>query len=179
METFYKNVRNFFRSIIFNSSNPHLIGRDHKHLEDQYKRRFTAPDVAAQVLFDLLTADDYFTQALDEFEGERLVRVCVVGDELRANLFRLERFPSGPLSPAFNEDWRRDDIAHIQITVNPHPLDDGTFQIRRRFRLLTADKPTDLSYDYFEPFASYVRVLTHEENALVSQSCAPTWRKAA
>lgn len=169
---FKAGLKNFAHQLIHNTSNPHLVGRDHRHLSDEYRRRLIAPDVAIKQIAELLMKDDCLMQAFDELEGQYIIRAAIVGDELRANIHRLERFPGGPLSPAYNDDWRSEGIVHLMAVT------DG---INAQLRCLTNEQGTqvDLSYDYFEPCMSYVRELTDAENTAISRVARPAWRQAA
>jgi len=165
-------LKNFGHQLIHNTSNPNLVGRDHRHLDDEYRRRLIAPDVAITEIANLLNADPYLHEAVEELCGQYLIRACIVGDELRANIYRLERFPGGPLSPTYNEDWRRDGIVHLMIDT------DG---VNTKLRCLTTSQGTqvDLTYDYFEPCMSYVRDLTDAENASITRVARPNWKQVA
>jgi hypothetical protein len=165
-------LRNFGHQLIHNTSNPHLVGRDHRHLSDEYRRHLIAPDVAIHQIAALLQKDGHFVEACEDLMGQYLIRACLIGDELRANVYRLERFPGGPLSPSYNDDWRSEGIVHILMET------DG---INHKAVCLTNEQGTqiDLSYDYYEPCMSYVRELNDTENATISRVARPAWRQAA
>ena len=167
-----KGFKNFCHQMLHNTSNLHLVGRDHRHLENEYRRTLTAPDLAVGEIGQLLEADDLFIEALQRYRGQLLVRACIVGDEVRANIYPVMRVPGGLLSPLYSEDWRRDSI--VQYVVDS----DGE-NIRMRCLYNANGTQPDLSYDYFEPCMTYVRDLTEAENAHISRMARPNWSQAA
>lgn len=175
MHRFKARLKNFVHQMCYSTRNPHLVGRDHDHLASPYRRVLTAPDLAQQQLVGLLFNDEHFLSALGEAEGKLLVRACLIGDQICANVFRLERFPNSPLTAPFDDDWRKSNIIHYLVDLRYTDED----VLTRRITALTHDGlvDADLSYDFYEPMASYIRTLTHEENLSVSSTTRPSWKK--
>ncbi len=173
-QRFKSKTKNFLHQLVHNSSNLHVVGRDHNHLENGYRRKITSPDNAVTELMEMLADDELFIQALGQVPGEYLVRVALIGEEIRANIFRLERFPSGPLSPVYNEDWRKSDIMDFKVDMVQ-----GESSFSRNFTPLRRPVNTDLSYDWYEPEVSYVRQLTHADSARAAAFSIPNWNQMA
>lgn len=161
-------TKNFLHQLVHNSSNLHVVGRDHNHLENVYRRKITSPDNAVTEVMEMLADDELFIDALGTVPGEYLVRVALIGEEIRANIFRLERFPSGPLTPVYNEDWRKSDILDFKVDMVR-----GESSFSRNFAPLRRPVITDLTYDRYEPEVSYVRQLTYAEMAKVALVSMP------
>lgn len=175
---FLKLIPLTFNQIFFHSKNPHEYPRDHNHLDDQYRRMILAPDSASSHLIRLLLADTYFTQLLELRHPQHLVRACIVGDELRANIYELARFPCGLMVPAHNESWRKDGVLDYYIEA----VDEGDAETDK-FDIRPIHNPEDvdhtLTYDVYEPVRSYARLLTREELAQVNCYSRPQWSKVA
>lgn len=178
LRRFAKFAQTALIQIAFRSSNPHELPRDHRHLDDQYRRTVLAPDIAHTHLGHLLLTDAHFKSLMTAHSEHHLVRVCVVGDELRANVYELARFPCGLMVPAFNPQWRQSDVLDYYVHRQETSEDaESTFQ------MLPLSHPEDidptLTYDYYEPVRSYARPLTHAELAAVNCFTKPCWSKVA
>lgn len=163
-------LKSMVRRVIHHTDNPNLVFRDDKHLSQEYLRDLTAPDTAIHEIVRMLLKDIYFGHAVEELSGQYVIRAGFVGDELRANIYRLERFPGGPLSPVYNDTWRSEGIVSILLET------DGT---NHKAEALIQPYHTDLSYDYYEPCISYLKELSAEELALIAPITARRWRQAA
>jgi hypothetical protein len=161
---------NLIHQLFHNSSNPHVVGRDHLHLKSGYRRKILSPDNLMPRLMEILSDDEHFLTALGKVDGDYLIRTAVIGEEIRANIYRLERFPSGPLTSPYNDNWRKEDILDIWATLAQR----GTC-FTRSFKGITSEVRTDLSYDWFEPIVSYVRQLTSEELTELDTYSRPQW----
>lgn len=171
----FKSVTRNFLSQLFHSpsrGNPNMVGRDHNHLKDQYRRCITSPDAALSKFTDLVFNDDNLIDALGRTESEVLVRAAVIGDTLRVNAYRLERFPIGMLCPVYNENWRKEDILDWHVVIAPRGE-----SLTRRITPLRVAPATDLSYDWFEPMFSYSRDLSAEELVSISDVTRPCWKQ--
>lgn len=171
----FKSVTSNFLHQLFHSpsrGNPNLVGRNHNHLKDPYRRCITSPDAALSKFTDLVFNDDNLIDALGRSESELVVRAAIIGDSLRVNAYRLDRFPVGQLCPVYNENWRSEDILDWHVVITPKAE-----SLSRRIMPLRAAIVTDLSYDWFEPILSYERVLTGEELATISDVTRPCWKQ--
>ena len=165
--------KNVFHQLFRLPANPHLVGRNHRHLDQPYRRKLLAPDLVSQSVRSMLSSDPYFVQALEARQGQTLVRVVIVGDYFHANLYHLERFPSGPLFSPSNEKWRDDAILDYHIT--DLEVDESGQKKVAIFPLVRA-LDTDLTYDWYEPFASYFRPLTTNEFEILATCTRSCWK---
>lgn len=165
-----RSVTGFVRGLFLNSSNPAVCGRDHNHLQNEYRRKLSSAMAAAQLLGQWIFEDENVLEVLmkNPADQPQLARVAVVGDEIRINLFRLERFPGGPLTPAYNENWIKDGI--IDFTMIQR---DG----KQQYQHLVREIQADLSYDAFEPYASLTLPLVPEEMDQINAVSTPAWRQ--
>lgn len=163
-------TKNFIHQLFHNSDNPNVVGRDHRHLENGYRRKILSPDAMLTHIVGLIGNDEQFIEALGRVNGDYLVRVAFIGEEVRANIYRLERFPCGPLTNPYNENWRKEDILDIWVCLKQGPT-----SFSRVFSPIRKPEITDLSYDWFEPIVSYARQLTSEELAELDTFSRPTW----
>lgn len=165
-----RSVTGFVRGLFLNSSNQAVRGRDHNHLQSEYRRTLSSPMAAAQLLGQWIFEDENVLEVLmkNPADQPQLARVAVVGDEIRINLFRLERFPRGPLTPPYNEDWIKDGIIDFTMVQR-----DGKQQYQHLVREIRAD----LSYDAFEPYASLTLPLVPEEMDQINAVSTPAWRQ--
>lgn len=163
-------AKNYIHQLFHNSDNPNVVGRDHLHLKNGYRRKILAPDPMISHVVGLLGDDEHFIEALGRVDGDYLVRVAFIGEEIRANIYRLERFPCGPLTDPHNENWRKEDIVDIWVYLKKR---DHSFS--RNFTPIRGPLNTDLSYDWFEPIVSYARQLTSEELEALDVYSRPTW----
>lgn len=165
------NLKSFGHHLIYNTNNnPNLVCRDHRHLSDPYRRTLTAPDVAIGEIGKMLFNDPHFSEAVEKLEGRYLVRACIVGVELRANVYRLDRYVCGLLTPMFSEDWRDEGIVQFGMKT------DG---FNHTYETLVVGAHTDLSYDYFEPCLSYLREISDAEDREISRCARLNWREVA
>ncbi len=165
-------AKNIAHQMTFRSRNPHEMPRDHNHLNDQYRRAILAPDSALRHLGQMLTSDPHFLDLLSEHHSHYLIRTCVVGEELRACIYQLARFPCGLMVPAYREQWRKDDIVNYVAQ-----FDEGRCSIKP----VVGPKDVDetLTYDYYEPVRCYARPLTRDEQGQVDCYSRPHWSKVA
>lgn len=138
------------------------------HLEHEYRRLWNSPDAAAQDIGALLfTAypDDLFKDIkIEHHRGiDLLVRVAVCGDELRANVFRLEAQPGGKKCNPFHDTWMQTGIVDFFVNGTTH-----------KARHIDGLLRNELSYDPYEPIASYHRVLDEEELSWVREQTSST-----
>ncbi len=176
-----RSLRGFVHSLFHNSSNPAVQGRDHNHLESEYRRTLSSPLGAAALLGKWIFEDEHVLQVLQENPAHQpqLMRVAVVGDEIRINLFRLERFPGGPLMPAYNDNWQKDGIIDFVTAWDVSArskVADLTVQ-RQTYQHLVREFRKDLSYDIFEPYASLTLPLVAEEMAEIDAVTVPSWKR--
>lgn len=64
---------------------------------------FLAPWVNAEILMSTLAQDFDFQRCIPQLDIEYVLRCVVIGDELRANVYRVEEDPT--LNPLFNPNW--------------------------------------------------------------------------
>lgn len=175
---FLKLTQLTISQIFFHSKNPHEYPRDHNHLDDQYRRQILAPDSASAHVIRLLLSDEHFKALLQRRHPQHLIRACYVGDELRANVYELARFPCGLMVPPHNDNWRQDGVLDYFVQAN---TDEDTSL--EKFQIHAVHNPEDvdqtLTYDIYEPVCSYVRPLTREELAQVNCYSRPQWSKVA
>lgn len=145
------------------SDNDREVIPDHKHLEGEYRRKVLAPDLFQHFIGVTLLQDPEFERLLPTLEGEYLVRACVDGDDLKVNVYSLERFKGGRLTPAFDPEWRRSDIVNFHLVVSY----DNHDKIRQRLHPVVNGRTIakDLSYNTFAPCRSYQLPLTPDELA--------------
>lgn len=169
-QTVRRHVRGFIGSLFRNSSNPAMQGRNHNHLESEYRRKLSSPMAAASLLIDWIMDDQDVRKVLEQNPADQpqLMRVAVIGDEIRINLFRLERFPGGPMTSPYNDDWIKDGIIDFTMVQR-----DG----KQQYQHLLRDVRADLSYDAFEPFASMTLPLVAEEMDAINAVTTPAWRQ--
>lgn len=165
-----RSLRGFVHSLFHNSSNPAVRGRDHNHLESEYRRTLSSPLGAASLLGKWIFEDEHVLEVLQKNPANQpqLMRVAVVGDEIRINLFRLERFPGGPMMPAYNDNWIRDGIIDFTMVVR-----DG----KQQYQHLVREVRADISYDAYEPYASLTLPLVAEEMAEIDAVTVPSWKR--
>lgn len=170
LRTYGKIVKNLFHQMFFSGTNPHEVGRNHTHLEDQYRRKILSPDAALKHVFELLRNDEHFTSLLTFGTGHHMVRAAIIGEELRANIYDLARFPCGLMMPAYHPDWRKDDILNYALHE-----DEGHYHFVRIIN--ESDVDSTLTYDYYEPAHSYARSLTRDEIQTINVYSRPSWKK--
>ena len=172
LRTLTSVTKNFFHQLFNHSNNPHVVGRDHRHLRDQYRRRILSPDAAHKHLYQLLVRDPHFTELFDFRHPTYIVRACLVGEELRANIHELARFPCGLMTPAYHASWRKDDIVNFFVVD-----DEGV----PRVHLISQEGDVDatLTYDVYEPRYSYARILTKAEIQQIDCYSRPHWSTLA
>ncbi|WJJ55211.1 hypothetical protein [Xanthomonas phage RTH11] len=169
-QTVRRHVRGFIGSLFRNNSNPAWQGRNHNHLESEYRRKLSSPLAAASLLISWIMADEDAVKILQQNPADQpqLMRVAVVGDEIRINLYRLELFPGGPLTRPFNDNWAKDGIIDFTMVLR-----DG----KQHYQHLLHDLRADLSYDAFEPYASLTLPLVAEEMDSINAVTTPAWRQ--
>ena len=176
-----RGFRGFIRGLFFNSSNPAVQGRDHNHLENEYRRTLSSPLGAAQLLGRWIFEDENVMAVLNQNPANQpqLMRVAVIGDEIRINLFRLERFPGGPMTAAYNDDWIKDGIIDfvMQTKVQARSVAADVSVVHQEYQHLVRAYRPDLSYDAFEPYASLTLPLVPEEMDEIDALTVPCWKK--
>lgn len=178
-----KTIRSIGRNlldVVFNyPKNPHLVGRDHHHVEKPHRRRFTAPHLVIEQISKALIQDPHFLEAIDVKHRIGLVRVALVGDYIHANLYHLRgnfhqlsasRHGSPTLRLMFDHDWQGKSIAHFLLTV-----DSENSQIQ--LSPITRKDDGELSFEYLDPYASYFRPMTLGEIESFSTTTRPCWRQ--
>lgn len=165
-----KIVKNVIHQMFFRGSNPNEVGRNHNHLEDQYRRKILSPDAAHKHIFEMLRKDEHFLNMLEFSTGHHIVRVAIIGEELRANIHDLARFPCGLMTPAFDAGWRKSDVLSYALHE-----DDGQYH----FVLVASEADVDntLTFDSFEPTHCYARPLTRDEIQTINVYSRPSWKK--
>jgi hypothetical protein len=161
-------IKNHYHQIFKLPDNPHLVGRSHTHIQKPYRRYFTAPDSVHQQLSNMLTGDQHFIDALKMCDGQSLIRVAIVSNHIHANLYAMKWFPKGPLWSVYNSTWRDDGVADFYTKIHLNSFESSDVRSTVEFFPLTRPFPTDLTYDFDEPYASYFRRLTQEEMEILS-----------
>lgn len=164
---FGRALRMFFARLFYDTSNPTVRGRNHRHLENEYRRQLSSPIAAAALVAKLIFNNNDIRAVLRQnpMDQPQLMRVAVIGDEIRINLYRLERFPGGPLTRAFNPNWIQDGVIDFLVTAKVSArshTSDLTVWTQEYQHVIRPDQ-LDLSYDYYEPCASLVLSLNIEE----------------
>ncbi len=180
-KSFTRSLRGMVHSLFHNSSNPAVVGRNEHHLENEYRRRLSSPLGAAALLGSWIFEDEHVLEVLSKNPATQpqLMRVAVIGDEIRINLFRLERFPGGPLTPAYNDNWQKDgiiDFVMTQAVVGKSNVADVP-AYRQEYKHLVRELQADLSYDAYEPYASLTLPLVPEEMGEINAVTTPAWRQ--
>lgn len=147
--------------------NPNQVFRDPRHLEDVYRRVFTSPYEAAALYQRMLLNDPYFEKLFHGKEGEFVVRVAVVAEELVANIYRLGYFRTTAVFNPYNDNWSKEGVANLVVIREIDEVGDMVTKSGIAFRPVEGDK----KYDYFEPIESYSRLLTKAELEELSPVC--------
>lgn len=147
--------------------NPNQVFRDPRHLEDVYRRIFTSPYEAAALYQRMLLSDPYFEKLFHGKEGEYVVRVAVVAEELVANIYRLGYFRNTAVFNPYNDNWTKEGITNLVVI---REIDEAGDMITRS-SIVTRPTEGDKKFDYFEPIESYSRLLTKDELAELSPVC--------
>lgn len=161
----------FFGQLLIAPSGPNEVPRSHRHLEDQYRRTLLSPMVASDQIIRLLKKDEAFLEMIDfDRHPDYLVLACLVGEELRANVYELARFDCGLMAPAHNSNWAKEGVARYVIR---HNFGEPNIEA------LTKDTAFDetLTFDPFEPVRSYYRDLDRDEVAQINVFSKTNWSK--
>ena len=148
--SFLHRLRKFFASFLWISAlRRNTVPVDENHLEGN-RRVFLSPMTQASRLLAMFQRDPNFVESLPSDYEHHLVVLAVVGDQLRANVYRLEE--DRALQPSFNGLW-------MSQGLFPYYLNKEQDEVS----LLTRNTFPHLRYNPYFVETSYARFMTQAE----------------
>lgn len=155
---FCEKVKKCLSFIWRKTTNPFVRTPDHRHL-DAPNRHLLSAISAAEIVSGIVFRKEHVLEVIRTCPQQQpqIARVSVLEKEIRLNLYRLEKFANGPLTPAFNPNWTKDGIIDFMIALRlvDRSQNGGHAPLwPSEYQLLTRPVRNDLSYDVYEPYAS-------------------------
>lgn len=160
--SFRQRLRKFFQEFFwFSALRVNTVPVDENHLEGP-RRVFFSPLTQASRILAMFQRDPNFVDCLPTDYEQHLVVLAVVGNELRANVYRLEENPH--LYPSFNGQWMNQGLFPFVLNKEQDTVE-----------LLRRDVLPHLRYNPYFVEVSYARTMTQAEE----EELQGTWLNSA
>ena len=151
-----RSIKQAAHGLYLEMFSPHNVVPDANHLICDNRRRFMSPATQGSMLLNLFLKDPDFAPAIPVAQEDYLVVLALCGRELRANVYFLSELKHEPENTEmFNPNWAEDGFFNYHLTPD------------KTMHLVTRQRYPSLGYNPYFVEASYARVLTVEEEAML------------